>query len=110
VVFQRSQIRIKDVVNGTSNTFMVGEKYLNPKNYLTGFDPADNETMYVGMDNDTCRNTFSPPLRDRPGYQDTMRFGSMHPAGVQMCRCDGSVNFEAYSIDPKVWRRMGNRN
>ena len=32
---------------------MVGERYINPVDYLTGQDGGDNEIMYVGFDNDT---------------------------------------------------------
>src|SRR5262249_13196010 len=60
VIFVRSQVRFSDITNGSSNTFIFGEKYLNPVNYLTGNDPGDNESMYVGMDNDTNRVTYYP--------------------------------------------------
>jgi prepilin-type N-terminal cleavage/methylation domain-containing protein len=110
VVFQRSTIRIGQITNGTSNTIQIAEKYLNRENYLTGFDPADNETMYSGFDNDTTRCTFSPPMQDVIGLTDTFRFGSAHPSGLNVLRCDGSVNHESFSIDPAVWKQMGNRN
>src|SRR5262249_1698497 len=50
IVFQRSTIRVQDITRGASNTWMVGEKYLQPEHYLNGQDPGDNETMYVGFD------------------------------------------------------------
>jgi prepilin-type N-terminal cleavage/methylation domain-containing protein/prepilin-type processing-associated H-X9-DG protein len=109
VVFQRSMISFTDIKNGTSNTYMVGEKYLNPDNYLTGRDPSDNENMYSGYNNDVFRCGFSAPLQDRRGYTDTMRFGSMHPGGFQMAYCDGSVRLVSYSVDLAVHRRAANR-
>jgi prepilin-type N-terminal cleavage/methylation domain-containing protein/prepilin-type processing-associated H-X9-DG protein len=110
IVFQRSEIRIADVTNGTSNTYLLGEKYLNPLNYGTGKDPGDNENMYVGFDNDICRATWNPPLQDRPGLQDTVRFGSAHSGGLNMLYCDASVHFVNFGVDPAVHRRAGNCN
>jgi prepilin-type N-terminal cleavage/methylation domain-containing protein len=84
VIFQRSAIKMTTIPNGTSNTFLAGEKYLNPDNYATGNDGGDNESMYVGMDNDISRDTNAPPLRDQKGLGDTFRFGSAHPGGLNM--------------------------
>jgi prepilin-type N-terminal cleavage/methylation domain-containing protein/prepilin-type processing-associated H-X9-DG protein len=110
VCYLRSLIQFKDITNGTSNTYMVGEKYLNPDNYYTGRDPSDNENMYVGYDNDSYRCSFSLPLQDRKGLTDTRRFGSMHPAGFNMCYCDGSVRVIAYTIDLPTYRAAGARS
>jgi prepilin-type N-terminal cleavage/methylation domain-containing protein/prepilin-type processing-associated H-X9-DG protein len=109
VIFQRSQIRIADITNGTSNTYLVGEKYLNAASYLTQDDETDDETMYVGTDNCVLRTTSSPPLQDRRGLTDGDRFGSAHVGGCNMLYCDGHVDFIAYTIDPAVHRRAGDR-
>jgi prepilin-type processing-associated H-X9-DG protein len=110
VIYQRSSIPLLNIPNGTSNTFLLGEKYLNPSNYATGADPSDNENPYVGFDNDISRDTSSPPMQDLRGYQNTLIFGSAHSAGVNMVYCDGSVSLINYSIDPNVFKRAGNRN
>jgi len=109
IIYQRSAIRITDIRRGTSNTWLAGEKYLNPQNYLTGDDPGDNETMYVGMDNDLERCTNSPPMQDTWGVTDTLRFGSAHADGLNMLKCDGSVQFVNYNVDPTIWQAEGNR-
>jgi prepilin-type processing-associated H-X9-DG protein len=109
VIYQRSELRIADITNGTSNTYLLGEKYLNPTDYLTGNDYGDNEHMYVGADNDINRLTSSPPLRDTRGYQSTLIFGSAHVGGFNMLYCDGRVEVVAYDIDPAVYLRAGDR-
>jgi prepilin-type N-terminal cleavage/methylation domain-containing protein/prepilin-type processing-associated H-X9-DG protein len=113
VIFVRSMIRFAAITNGASNTFLFGEKYLNPANYINGEDAADNESMYVGMDNDTLRVTHYPPVQDQLGNQpsqSTTRFGSAHAAGMNMAYCDGSVQFTSYTVDPLVFKRAGNRD
>jgi prepilin-type processing-associated H-X9-DG protein len=110
IIFRRSEITIAAIQNGTSNTYLAGEKYLNADHYLDGVDNADNETLLIGFDNDVHRVTYAPPYRDRRGYSNTVSFGSAHPAGLNMLYCDGSVQFINFSIDPAVHRRAGNRN
>jgi hypothetical protein len=107
--FPRSQIALITLQRGTSNTIMIGEKYLNPNNYSTGLDPSDNESMYVGMDNDIYRCTFNPPMQDKRGTQDTLRFGSAHIGGVVTCLADGSVRVVSYSVNPTNWKNAGSR-
>jgi prepilin-type processing-associated H-X9-DG protein len=95
--------------NGTSNTYLVGEKYLNPQSYFDGSDPGDNETMYVGFDNDTYRCAYSRPERDFVGRQLTKQFGSSHPAGFNMLYCDGSVRLIEYGVTLTVHQAAANR-
>jgi prepilin-type processing-associated H-X9-DG protein len=109
VIFRRSQITFALVNNGTSNTYLAGEKYLNPINYTSGFDAADNETMYTGFNNDVNRCCFDVPLRDTAGRADFKRFGGPHSAGVNMLYCDGHVDCVAYTVDRAVHRRAGDR-
>lgn len=110
VSFQRSMILLAEIVDGTSSTFLVGEKYLNPDHYESGNDNADNECALSGFDNDNFRVTFSPPLRERRGLGDTKRFCSAHPSTVNMAFYDGSVHSVSYEIDGVVFRAMGSRN
>jgi len=111
VSFQRSRVSHAEVRDGTSVTYLVGEKYLNPEHYGDGVDPADNEDLYAGYDNDLFRTTHGSrsPMQDTRGYTDTFRFGSAHYAIFNMALCDGSVHAISYTIDPEAHRRLGNR-
>ncbi|MEZ6072104.1 MAG: DUF1559 domain-containing protein [Pirellulales bacterium] len=118
ITFVRSDVRIAQVTDGTSNTYMIGEKYLNPDAYFTGQDPGDNHDMYIGHNNDVGRwTTFVvddpalslTPLQDRPGLVDGERFGAPHAGGCQFVFCDGSVHNVAYGIEAEVHYRLGNR-
>jgi prepilin-type processing-associated H-X9-DG protein len=110
VIFQRSGVNFQQITRGTSNTYLVGEKYMNPNFYLTGQDPGDNEAIYVGMDNDINRCTASAPLQDTNNLTDTLRFGSSHSGGFYMLMCDGSVQFIEYSINLSVYQLAGKRD
>jgi prepilin-type N-terminal cleavage/methylation domain-containing protein/prepilin-type processing-associated H-X9-DG protein len=109
VIFQRSELGFKDIPQGSSNVYLLGEKYLNPANYYTGQDSADNENMYVGFDNDVYRTTHAVPQEDRRGYADTQIFGSAHHFGVNMAYCDGSVRVVSFTVAPAVHQMAGSR-
>ncbi len=104
---RKTQTRIADITKGTSNQLLVGEKYLNPDNYRTGADAGDNECMYTGLNNDVYRHTGNPPMQDRSGVGDASRFGSMHPAGVNVVQADGSVRAITYQVTPLVFLEYG---
>jgi hypothetical protein len=111
VSYLRSQVEFGHIRDGASNTYFAGEKNLNPDNYLTGADGADNTSMYQGQDWDVQPWTplNHPPLQDREGVADWYAFGSAHATGFQAVFCDGSVHMIAYSIDPEVHYRLGDR-
>jgi len=111
IMFTSSMIRLSDVTDGASNTYLAGEKYLSPDYYTDGEDGADNECAFVGQDDDICRYGYSAPFQDIPGYAtyDGSQFGSPHLVGFQMAFCDGSVHVINYSINPETHRRLSNR-
>lgn len=106
-------MRMRNITDGASNTYMLGEKYLIPDYYETGWDEADNESMYNGYDNDNHRTTYPNatwlPRQDLPGFTDYWCFGSAHAASYNAAMCDGSVRAISYSIDLETHRRLGNR-
>jgi prepilin-type N-terminal cleavage/methylation domain-containing protein len=112
VCFQKSEISFSDISDGTTNTFMIGEKYLPPENYTTGADAADNENMYVGYDNDLYRSTnsgYGLPAQDRAGVVNKQSWGSAHASGFNMCMCDGSIRNISYTIDMTLFSLLGHR-
>ena len=109
IAYQHSGITIADVKDGTANTYMVGEKYLNPDNYATGEDYTDDHPMFVGDDYDTFSWSFNPPMQDRAGYPDFHRWGSVHAGGFNVALCDGSVRSIGYSIDRDTHKYLCNR-
>jgi prepilin-type N-terminal cleavage/methylation domain-containing protein len=111
VMFTGSQVRNAQITDGASNTYLLGEKYLNPDSYTNGTDRADNESMYSGSDNDNQRSTyFEPPLQDRAGLVINDCFGSAHVSTCCFAFCDGSVHWISYSIDAGTHHLLGSRS
>lgn len=114
LIHSRSQVSMRKVPDGTSKTYLVGEKYLNPDQYLTGLDGGDNESLYSGDELDLYRWTTLEvvylPRQDRPGTSNGVAFGSAHVSGLHMMFGDGSVRFLNYQIEPELHRRLGNRD
>jgi hypothetical protein len=109
ISFQHSEVGIKHVTDGTSRTYLIGERYINPNSYDTGTDGADNETWCTGFNNDNFRCGFDLPEQDRPGVAYSNRFGSVHPVGWFVSWCDGHVELVTYEIDLMVHRGNANR-
>jgi prepilin-type N-terminal cleavage/methylation domain-containing protein len=109
VSYMRSMIRNAQVKDGASNTYLIGERCLNPDNYANGIDGADNSHLMTGYENDGYRSTFSFPRQDTPGVTVYDYFGSAHAGGLHMALCDGSVQWVNYAIDPAVHKVMGSR-
>lgn len=109
IIYALSTIQSAQVRDGLSNTYLVGEKYLNPQDYETGRDSGDNENAYIGDNPDVTRYGTTPPLPDRAGLVDVFRFGSAHPGTFNMVYCDGSVRTVSYSIDAATHRNLSNR-
>ncbi|MDO4575702.1 MAG: DUF1559 domain-containing protein [Planctomycetia bacterium] len=112
VIHVVSKVTIGEIRDGTTNTYLIGEKYLRPEAYEGGtIDAADDFGMYIGMDNDTCRNVNAIPIQDRQGYGNSGEFfGSCHAGSFGMALCDGSTQRISYNIDKKVHYCLGVRN
>jgi prepilin-type N-terminal cleavage/methylation domain-containing protein len=128
VIFQRSHIKYAEIEDGLSNTYLIGEKNLDPDHYEDGVPVNDDQTMYSAHDKDNLRSTFvwapgnevSPAQfiarPDTPGSANNpdrgkfeWAFGGPHPAGWIAAFCDGSVRFLSYDMEPHIHQRLGNR-
>jgi prepilin-type N-terminal cleavage/methylation domain-containing protein len=107
-----SMIKLSDITDGATNTFLLGEKYLNPDSYYLGNDYGDNEDAYLGTNQDNTRWNVSTELlmQDRPGMAYYRVFGSAHAAGFQMAMCDGSVRLMNYTLDKVTYSRLLRRD
>jgi hypothetical protein len=104
VIYGGSIVSIKQVTDGTSKTYLAGEKYLNPASYEDCSDYTDTEGVWTGNNDDTLRTGYLAPIQDRLGLraENYVAFGSAHAGIFQVVWCDGSVSSIDYGIDLKV--------
>jgi prepilin-type processing-associated H-X9-DG protein len=109
VVRYRLATRIADITDGTSGTLLVGDKRLNRA--LLGQRQDDDDTGYAsGFDADVIRETDKAPAPDynAPRGDGDRRFGSSHTGQFNAVFADGSVHAISFSINPDVFRYLGN--
>ncbi len=108
----RSEFKFAKITDGTANTYMVGEKYLNPDNYFTGISWGEDDGAFTGQGYDHsrwCRPDDTPPMQDQPGAELLSPMGSAHSSGFHVVFCDGSVHVISYAIDPLIHAALANR-
>jgi prepilin-type N-terminal cleavage/methylation domain-containing protein/prepilin-type processing-associated H-X9-DG protein len=110
VIYTLSTLLLAQITDGTTNTYLVGEKYLNAANYDNSVEGTDNNPMYSGFDWDWQRWSGNGLVRDRRGLSDWHSFGSAHPGTANMAMCDGSVRAVSYNIDKTTHTNLCNRN
>ena len=120
VIFSQAGTRVQEILDGLSNTYLIGERFINADNYNDGSDPGNDQGWSVGHDYDTYRATdykasdlatssTYAPRQDRAGLNIRESFGSAHPATFHMAFCDGTVRPISYSISGENHSRFGNR-
>jgi prepilin-type N-terminal cleavage/methylation domain-containing protein len=118
VSYHRSIVSIRQVADGTSQTYMAGEKSIPFDQYNTGADIGDNETWCTGYNNDNFRSARRQYGANPGGPASDMevtvqarheRFGSAHPSVWNAAFCDGSVRAMGYEIDANTHGNLANR-
>lgn len=116
VIYYGSQVTAAGIRDGVSNTYLFGEKSLNPDLYYggawSGSWSNDAESAFIGDNPGINRSTLNwdgaGPRQDRPGVIGWCEFGSAHPDAFNMVFCDGSVHAVSYAIEVETHRRLGN--
>jgi hypothetical protein len=129
VFFRHSATKMASIRHGAACTYLLGERNVCPDHYFDGVPFDDDQGWDQGYDYDTIRWTGAgwyatsqsvnpppgtplqgspyPPMRDTPGVDSGVVFGSAHADGFSMVTCDGAVHKMSYNIDPDVHRRLG---
>jgi prepilin-type processing-associated H-X9-DG protein len=129
IMYNHSTVRVADVLDGTSNTFLVGEsKYLSLKSGCVGacggaywgswgstfynYGSAGGGTMSVtaAAARDPINASTIDPAQNYTFEVQTRMFGSRHNGGCNFCLADGSVKFVSESVDLATYQAMGSRN
>jgi prepilin-type N-terminal cleavage/methylation domain-containing protein len=116
VVFQRSSVTLGRVGDGTSHTYLIGEKFVEPMLYEDSSiaEPAGMWSYDWGVVRVASKEQL--PWQDQ-NISETggsalgaFRFGSPHPGAWHVAFLDGSVQALGYDIDPAVHAEHGRRN
>ncbi len=94
-----------NILDGLSNTLMVGEKSVRHVFYHTT-SCADNEGWTSGWDWDTIRWGNIAPTHDNQAEECMPWFGSVHQGGCLFAFGDGSVHTITYSIEQDLMRSL----
>ena len=118
-------IRFAKITDGTSHTFLLGEKYVRSDLYQGG-SKSDDKGWIDGWDPDAMRSTCFQPYQDSDsaGYQfqpqndpndlfgidrDVYYFGSAHTGGFNGIFADGSIRTLSYDIDVVLFNALATR-
>jgi prepilin-type N-terminal cleavage/methylation domain-containing protein/prepilin-type processing-associated H-X9-DG protein len=106
--FHNSKVRLADITDGTSNTFVVGEHKsnlnLNPQWYSTWAGVIPNAEDAIVRILGTADHTPNHPAN----HIDD--FSSHHTGGAQFVFGDGSVKFISTNIDLNQYKSMATRS
>ncbi|MBY0232636.1 MAG: DUF1559 domain-containing protein [Gemmataceae bacterium] len=125
VLFADSRIRFEDIVDGTSNTLLVGERPTSANMAFGGWYAGTGQNFGTGSASmvlgvrEYCFTPFAPdcpvgPYSFGPGRLDNtcdaFHFWSLHSGGAHFAFADGSVRFLSYGakdILPALATRAG---
>lgn len=106
------RVALKTMLDGTSKTYLVGEKAMDSNLYATGTDLGDRAPIAGwssrrGVANSYVRYGARKPGRDGPDNCLTCHdFGSAHSNGWNAVMCDGSVRSLGYAMDVNLHRAL----
>jgi len=101
-----SQVRILDVTDGTSNTFLAGENDFMP----AGVPSTEGPVWVYGYLYNWTGTYYGINKRDGSSDANFGAFRSQHTGGANFVMADGSVQFIRDSIDAATLTGLGTRN
>jgi prepilin-type N-terminal cleavage/methylation domain-containing protein/prepilin-type processing-associated H-X9-DG protein len=116
--------RFAGIVDGTSNTMMIGEKFVDPTRYApvpVNEDPPQHtwgslgftdNGYYHGWSWGTMRCSMSGPIKDQPYTTIAywQMFGSAHTNGINAVFADGSVKAISFTIPNPIFQLLCRKN
>ncbi|WP_218934487.1 DUF1559 family PulG-like putative transporter [Rosistilla ulvae] len=110
ILFGASETRLRDVIDGTSSTLMVGEITGDARGQSTSGFNANSYTIYAAFDTSTGINgPFTVPGGGIFDFRP-QGFSSFHPGGAHFALADGSVRLFAETIDQVLLTGLTTRN
>lgn len=122
IMYGCSSTSLSDVMDGSSNTIMVGESYTDPTytkdsqgmDYWALFSPQVDKWKpgaTTGTEYSEAAGSTVVPINSRlnlalSGVLMEMSFGSYHVGGAHFTMADGSVRFISENIDLKLYQSL----
>jgi prepilin-type N-terminal cleavage/methylation domain-containing protein len=104
MLFAGSQVGFNDVMDGTSNVFMIGESRYG--NAAWGASAKQDSCAYA---RNLAGAQDSINLYGGQGVHDTRGFSSYHHGGCHFTLVDGSVHFVSQNVDLNIYRTLARR-
>jgi prepilin-type N-terminal cleavage/methylation domain-containing protein len=105
-------VRAKDVKDGLSFTYLIGEKAVSSDNYETGIDPGDSSSIYECRRASCVRFAKRVPAMDirlADNCWSCHNFGSAHLTHWNVAYCDGSVHALSYEMSFPTHQALASR-
>jgi prepilin-type N-terminal cleavage/methylation domain-containing protein len=103
------KMSLKAITDGTSKTYLVGEKAMHSDHYESGLDQGDAWPHTAGHRGSSVRFAADLPEHDSINQQGCLAchdFGSAHRSNWNAVFCDGSVRGLGYDIDFLVHKAL----
>ncbi len=114
IFFGNSSVRLTDIKDGTSNTFLLGERGGVPElgkwggpGLLFACPLGVLDVVLPGVLGDRFGGGLRPP---RGRTSDELHFWSSHDGGCYFAFADGSIRFLSYSTDHDIQRSLSTRD
>ncbi|EAQ79256.1 DUF1559 family PulG-like putative transporter [Blastopirellula marina] len=103
--------KLRDVLDGTSNTIAVGEAYTAAMREIDGptHDNVSDFKVWVGTNNQHQNVIAEAAPEHIPNSTRDDSFASQHAGGVQFTFADGSVSFISENVDMVTFGRLADK-
>ena len=106
ICYFHALVTLAMITDGLSNTYLLGEKYLDPHNYFNGQDLGDCTSAFSGYNLDLYRTTYVEPMwpmQDEPGWY-APDFSAVRTRTTLQCR--SAMGLSIRSIIRSTGRRI----
>jgi len=114
LLFLNSHVRFDEIYDGSTHTLLFAEKLedLEDLGWMSGTRATLRNTNKIEI---RQPEFAAPPAEGEDDSKDVAKslfvggFGGYHPGGFNTAFADGSTRFTTETVDPVMWRRVGNR-